>query len=135
MATRQSQVIAKWALAPSVGILSGFAFIPLALVFYYAFLRYNLQDPDAVRWFGWNNFYYFMKDPFFLKNLLNTLLLVGGVIVGQRGSQGWGGPHDAAFGQGHRPFHLDIRKTHQLGLTIIIERVGSRDKQARIMQG
>ncbi len=44
MATRQTQAIAKWALAPSVGILSGFAFIPLALVFYYAFLRYNLQD-------------------------------------------------------------------------------------------
>ncbi len=34
-----------------------------------------------MRWFGWNNFYYFMKDPFFLKNLINTLLLVGGVIV------------------------------------------------------
>jgi sorbitol/mannitol transport system permease protein len=81
MATRQSQAVAKWALAPSVGILSGFAFIPLALVFYYAFLRYNLQDPEAVRFFGWNNFYYFMKDPFFLKNLLNTLLLVGGVII------------------------------------------------------
>ena len=81
MATRHSQAVAKWVLAPTVGVLSAFAFIPLALVFYYAFLRYNLQDPDAIRWFSWNNFYYFMKDPFFVKNLLNTLLLVGGVIV------------------------------------------------------
>jgi sorbitol/mannitol transport system permease protein len=81
MATRRSQAIAKWALAPSVGVLSGLAFIPLALVFYFAFLRFNLQDPDAVRFFGWNNFYYFMKDPFFLKNLFNTFALVGGVIV------------------------------------------------------
>jgi sorbitol/mannitol transport system permease protein len=81
MATRQSQRLAKWALAPSIGILSGFAFIPLALIFYYAFLRYNLQDPEGIRFFGWNNFYYFMKDPFFIKNVLNTLLLVGGVII------------------------------------------------------
>ncbi len=81
MATRRSKTIAKWALAPSVGILSAFAFVPLTLVFYYAFLRYNLQDPESVRWFSWNNFYYFMKDPFFLKNLFNTIFLVGGVIV------------------------------------------------------
>jgi sorbitol/mannitol transport system permease protein len=81
MATRQSQSIAKWALAPSIGALSFLAFLPLALAFYYAFLRFNLQDPDNVRWFGWNNFYYFMKDPFFLKNMVNTLLLVGGTII------------------------------------------------------
>ncbi|MCB1458635.1 MAG: sugar ABC transporter permease [Nitratireductor sp.] len=81
MATRRSQEIAKWALAPSVSILAMFAFIPLTLVFYYAFLRFNLQDPEAVRYFGWNNFYYFMKDPFFLKNMFHTVFLVGGVIV------------------------------------------------------
>jgi sorbitol/mannitol transport system permease protein len=57
------------------------AFVPLALVFYFAFLRYSLQDPENLRWFGWNNFYYFMKDPYFVKNLINTLLLVAGVIV------------------------------------------------------
>jgi sorbitol/mannitol transport system permease protein len=81
MATRQAQRLGKWALMPSVAVLSAWAFVPLALALYYAFLRYNLQDPDNVRWFGWNNFYYFMKDPYFLKNLINTLLLVGGVIV------------------------------------------------------
>jgi sorbitol/mannitol transport system permease protein len=66
---------------PSVAALSAWAFVPLAIALYFAFLRYNLQDPDNVRWFGWNNFYYFMKDPYFLKNLINTLLLVGGVII------------------------------------------------------
>jgi sorbitol/mannitol transport system permease protein len=81
MATRNAQSIAKWALAPSIGALSILAFVPLALVVYFAFMRYNLQDPENLRWFGWNNFYYFIKDPFFLKNLINTLLLVGGVIV------------------------------------------------------
>lgn len=57
------------------------AFVPLALVIYFAFLRYSLQDPENLRWFGWNNFYYFLKDPYFVKNLINTLLLVSGVIV------------------------------------------------------
>ena len=81
MATRQAQRLARLALAPSIGALSILAFVPLALVFYFAFLRYNLQDPENLRWFGWNNFYYFLKDPYFVKNLVNTLLLVGGVIV------------------------------------------------------
>jgi sorbitol/mannitol transport system permease protein len=81
MATRQSQTLAKWALAPSIGALSMLAFVPLALAFYFAFLRYNIQDPEGIRFFGWNNFYYFMKDPFFLKNMINTLLLVSGTLI------------------------------------------------------
>lgn len=81
MATRQGQRLGKWALLPSITVLSTFAFVPLALAFYFAFLRYNIQDPDKVFWFGWKNFYYFMKDPYFMKNLVNTLLLVGGVLI------------------------------------------------------
>ena len=75
MATKQAQTIAKWALIPSVATLAAWAFIPLALTFYFAFLRYNLQDPDNTGWAGLSNFYYFFKD------LINTLLLVVGVIV------------------------------------------------------
>lgn len=81
MATRQAQKLGKWALLPSITVLSAWAFVPLALAIYFAFLRYNLQNPDKVFWFGWNNFYYFMKDPYFVKNLINTLLLVGGVLI------------------------------------------------------
>jgi sorbitol/mannitol transport system permease protein len=81
MATRQSQALARWALAPSIGALSLLAFVPLALAFYFAFLYYRLDQPENVRWFALNNFYYFMKDPFFLKNMINTLLLVAGTIV------------------------------------------------------
>jgi sorbitol/mannitol transport system permease protein len=81
MATRQSQALARWALAPSIGALSLLAFVPLALAFYFAFLYYRLDQPENVRWFAFNNFYYFMKDPFFMKNMINTLLLVAGTIV------------------------------------------------------
>jgi sorbitol/mannitol transport system permease protein len=81
MATRQAQVLGKWALAPSVAALAAWSFVPLALTFYFAFLFYNLQDPDNTRWAGFSNFYYFFKDPYFLKDLFNTLALVFGVII------------------------------------------------------
>ncbi len=81
MATRQAQALGKWALAPSVVALSAWAFVPLALALYFAFLRYNLQDPDNTGWAGFSNFYYFFKDPYFLKDLINTVLLVAGTIV------------------------------------------------------
>ena len=81
MATKQAQVVGKWALAPAVAVLAAWSFIPLALTFYFAFLSYNLMDPDNTGWAGFSNFYYFFKDPYFLKDLINTILLVTGVIV------------------------------------------------------
>ncbi len=81
MATRQAQALGKWALAPSVAVLAAWSFVPLALTIYFAFLRYNLQSPDNTGWAGFSNFYYFFKDPYFLKDLFNTLVLVGGVII------------------------------------------------------
>ena len=81
MATRQAQVVGKWALAPSVTVLAAWSFVPLALTIYFAFLRYSLQDPANTGWAGVSNFYYFFKDPYFLKDLINTLALVGGVIA------------------------------------------------------
>jgi sorbitol/mannitol transport system permease protein len=81
MATRQAQALGKWALAPSVAALAAWSFVPLALTLYFAFLRYNLQDPDNTGWAGFSNFYYFFKDPYFLKDLINTILLVVGTII------------------------------------------------------
>lgn len=81
MATAQAQSLAKWALFPSVAVLSALAFVPLALALYYAFLRFNLQDPDNIGWTGWSNFYYFFKDPYFFKDLVHTLLLVAGTVI------------------------------------------------------
>jgi sorbitol/mannitol transport system permease protein len=81
MATRHAQVVGRWALAPAVAALAAWSFVPLALTIYFAFLRYNLQDPDNTGWAGFSNFYYFFKDPYFLKDLINTIALVAGVII------------------------------------------------------
>ena len=81
MATKQAQKLGKWALAPAVGVLAAWSFVPLALTIYFAFLRYNLQSPDNTGWAGFSNFYYFFRDPYFLKDLYHTVALVAGVIV------------------------------------------------------
>ena len=81
MATKQAQALGRWALFPSVAVLAAWSFVPLALTFYFAFLHYNLQSPDNTGWAGFSNFYYFFRDPYFLKNLYHTIALVVGVIL------------------------------------------------------
>jgi len=81
MATRQGQALGRLALAPSVAALAVWAFVPLALAIYYAFLHYNLEDPDNTFFAGWSNFYYFVTDPFFAKDLINTIALVLLILV------------------------------------------------------
>jgi len=80
MATTHSQRIGRWVLAPSLAVLAGWAFVPLVIAIYFSFLRYNLQS-DNTGWTGLNNFYYFFTDPYFLKNLINTVLLVSFTLI------------------------------------------------------
>ncbi|MEO6608208.1 MAG: sugar ABC transporter permease [Aestuariivirga sp.] len=80
MATVHAQRLGKWALAPSVAVLVAWAFVPLSIAIYFAFLRYNLQN-DNTGWVGLSNFYYFINDPFFKKDFVNTLVLVLSTLV------------------------------------------------------
>lgn len=80
MATSHAQRLGRWALAPSVIALVAWAFVPLTIAIYFAFLRYNLQN-DNTGWMGLDNFYYFITDPYFLKDLINTLVLVIATLV------------------------------------------------------
>ena len=81
MATRQGQALGRLALAPSVIALAAWSIIPLAIAIYFAFLRYRLEDPDNTGFAGWSNFYYFISDPFFTKDLFNTFALVAMVLA------------------------------------------------------
>jgi sorbitol/mannitol transport system permease protein len=91
MATQQGQALGRIAAAPAVLALAVWSIVPLALAFYYAFLHYRLDDPDNTFFAGFSNFYYFLSDPFFLRDLFNTIALVfivlvitvvGGVLLG-----------------------------------------------------
>ena len=81
MATRQGQALGRLAVAPAVAALAAWSIVPLALAFYYAFLHYRLDDPDNTFFAKGANFYYFVTDPFFAKDLFNTIALVLLVLV------------------------------------------------------
>ena len=44
-------------------------------------MRYNLQRPEMYGFAGWNNYYYFFIDPAFWPAIINTLVLVVGVLM------------------------------------------------------
>ncbi len=81
MATRQGQALGRLAVAPAVAALAAWSIVPLALAFYYAFLHYKLDDPDNTFFAKGANFYYFVTDPFFSRDLYNTVALVLLVLV------------------------------------------------------
>ena len=80
MATQHSRSAARLMISPAVLLLMGWMIIPLSLTLYFSFLRYNLLMPGMEEWTGFTNYRYFLTDPAFFAALLNTLLLVGGVL-------------------------------------------------------
>jgi len=81
MATLHTRAAARLMIAPSVILLFLWMIVPLAMTLYFSFLRYNLLYPQRSGWIGWQNYGYFLGDPAFFGALLNTLLLVGGVLL------------------------------------------------------
>ena len=81
MATQQTQLVARFMMAPSVLLLLAWMLIPLSMTVYFSFLRYNLMMPGMEGFTGFGNYEFFLTDPAFLEALGNTLLLVGGVLL------------------------------------------------------
>jgi len=69
-------------MSPAVLMLLGWMLVPLCMTLYFSFLRYNLLQPGSGNPFvGWENYYWFVTDPSFKAALINTLVLVGGVLT------------------------------------------------------
>ena len=69
-------------ISPAVLLLLGWMLVPLCMTLYFSFLRYNLLQPGSGNPFvGWENYYWFVTDPSFKAALVNTLVLVGGVLL------------------------------------------------------
>ncbi|EIE51967.1 sugar ABC transporter permease [Salipiger aestuarii] len=81
MATQHSRAAARLMISPAVLLLLGWMLIPLCMTLYFSFLRYNLLMPGMEEFAGWTNYRFFLTDPAFMDALVNTLLLVGGVLV------------------------------------------------------
>jgi len=82
MATKASRSSARLMMSPAVILLLGWMIIPLGMTLYFSFLRYNLLQPGSGNPFvGWENYYWFVTDPSFKAAMINTLVLVGGVLA------------------------------------------------------
>lgn len=81
MATQHSRGAARLMISPAVLLLLGWMLIPLGMTIYFSLLRYNLLMPGNNPFVGWENYKYFLTDPAFSAAIVNTLLLVGGVLL------------------------------------------------------
>jgi sorbitol/mannitol transport system permease protein len=80
MATKASKSAARLMISPAVVLLLGWMLAPLCMTVYFSFLYYNLLQPGATPYAGWDNYYWFITDPSFQDAIYNTLALVGGVL-------------------------------------------------------
>src|SRR5690606_27940927 len=55
--------------------------VPLAMTLWFSFQNYSLINPMMTGFAGWANYAYVIGDPSFAQALLNTLVLVGGVLL------------------------------------------------------
>ena len=81
MTTRASRSTSRLMLSPAVLLLLGWMIVPLCMTVYFSFLRYNLLQPGSNPFTGWDNYYWFVTDPSFSAAIINTLILVGGVLA------------------------------------------------------
>ena len=68
-------------LAPAVIALFLWMIVPLVMSIYFSVIRFNLMQPKRTGFIGLENFEYFVTDPSFVTATVNTLLLVGTVIL------------------------------------------------------
>jgi sorbitol/mannitol transport system permease protein len=68
-------------MAPSVIVLLLWMIVPLALTLWFSFQRYNLLVPTIRGFAGFENYQYLLTDPALWTAMLNTLYLVGWVLV------------------------------------------------------
>src|SRR5260370_15018573 len=66
---------------PTVGVLLVWMIVPLALTLWFSVRNYNLVDPTVSGFAGLDNYTFLLTDPSLTTALLNTLLLVGGVML------------------------------------------------------
>lgn len=76
-----NSTLSKWLQAPSIIVLLLWMLVPLSMTIYFSTVRYHLLYPERSGFVGWSNYEFFYTDPTFWPAILNTLILVGSVLV------------------------------------------------------
>jgi len=66
---------------PAVGALFIWMIVPLALTIYFSFIRFSLLNPDISGFAGLENYQYLIEDEAFWPAIINTVILVGSVLI------------------------------------------------------
>lgn len=81
MATQSSRSAARAMLSPTVILLLIWMIVPLAMTIWFSLQRYNLLYPDRTGFNDFGNYTRFVLSPAFGGAVVNTLVLVVGVLV------------------------------------------------------
>ena len=81
MPRQNPHLLARLLLAPAVTTLFLWMIVPLVMTIYFSLIRYNLMQPEISGFAGLDNFEFFLTDPSFATAVVNTLLLLGWVII------------------------------------------------------
>jgi len=76
-----NRLLPRLLLTPAVATLLLWMLVPLVMSVYFSVIRYNLMQPDQTGFIGFENFEYFLTDPSFSVAVLNTIWLLGSVII------------------------------------------------------
>jgi sorbitol/mannitol transport system permease protein len=76
-----NRLVPRLLLAPAVTTLLLWMLVPLGMTLYFSAVRYNLMQPGAREFIGLANFEFFVTDPDFWPSVVNTLVLLGSVIL------------------------------------------------------
>ena len=76
-----NRLLPRLLLAPAVTTLFLWMIVPLVMTIYFSLVHYNLMQPEVTGFIGLENFEYFITDPSFSTSVINTLLLLGSVIL------------------------------------------------------
>ena len=75
------RILPRVLMTPAIVTLFLWMIVPLVMSIYFSTIRFNLMQPDQSGFIGWENFEYFVTDPSFWPAVMNTVLLLGSVIV------------------------------------------------------
>jgi sorbitol/mannitol transport system permease protein len=81
MSAPSSHLLPRILLAPAVTTLLLWMIVPLVMTIYFSLIRYNLMQPEISGFAGLDNFEFFITEPSFATAVVNTLLLLGWVII------------------------------------------------------
>ncbi len=66
---------------PSVLVLLAWMIVPLVMTVWFSFQYYNLINPAVSGFAGFDNYTFLITDPDFYASLINTMVLLGSVLV------------------------------------------------------